>query len=183
MKQQANLRIEAEVWQAYGVLCGRDRLRPHVPVEEFLRVVVDNGSALNVLNMMRGLRKTGVEGFEAYARVLLDWYEHGKYFFVVSGNERASVEGLLLNLLKNVGDPGLRGRIEEALALQPHGRYVEKGGAGVGEIGKDAHEVPRDLEDEGPEDLRARGASVSEIQRKIDELKRAREHAKSAKGS
>ena len=183
MKQRTGVEIEVEVWRAYRQICDREKLRLNVPLEEFLRVVVENGSALNVLNMMRALRKTRAEGFEAYARVLLEWYQNGKYFFPVSGNQRLSVEGLLLNALKDVSDPGLRGRIEEALVLQLHGRYVERRGAGVGETGKEAHEVPRDLEDEGPEDLRARGASVSEIQRKIDELKRARELARRAKGS
>jgi hypothetical protein len=183
VKQRTGVEIEVEVWRAYREICDREKLRRYVPVEEFLRVVVENGSALNVLNMMRVLRKTRAEGFEAYARVLLDWYQRGKYFFPVSGSERLSVEGLLLNALRDVGDPGLRLRIEEALAPPLHGRFIEKRGAEIGENGKEAHEVPNDLKDDGPEDLRARGASVSEIQRKIDELKRARELARRAKGS
>ncbi len=182
MKQRTGVVIEVEVWRAYRELCRRERLRPYFLVEEFLKLVVENGSVVNVLNMMRALRKTRAEGFEAYARVLLDWYQHGRYFFPVSGSERLSVEGLLLNVLKDVGDPGLRGRIEEALALQPQ-RYVEGRGGGVGETGEEAHEVPSDLKDEGPEDLMARGASVNEMQSKIDELKRLRELAKRAKGS
>ncbi len=183
MKQRTGVVIEVEVWRAYRELCRRERLRPYFLVEEFLKLVVENGSVVNVLNMMRALRKTRAEGFEAYARVLLDWYQHGRYFFPISGNERLSVEGLLLNALKDVGDPGLRGRIEEALALQPHRRFVEKRGAEAWETGSKAREVSSGLEDEGPEDLGARGAGVGEMQRKIDELKRLRELAKRAKGS
>jgi hypothetical protein len=183
VKHQANLWVEADVWRAYKELCRGGRVRTYVPVEEFLRVVVENGSVVNVLNMMRVLRKTGAEGFEAYARVLLEWHDHGKYFIPVSGNQRLSVEGLLLNALKDVTDPDLRGRIKEALAPQRLGRYLERRGAEVRETGKEGHEVPSDLENESPEDLRARGASVDEVQRKIDELKRLRELAKRAKGS
>jgi hypothetical protein len=183
MKQQTNLWIEVEVWRAYRELCRGEKLRSSVPLEEFLKVVVENGSPSGVLNMMRAFRKTRAEGFEAYARVLLEWYTKGKRFFRASGSERLSVEGLLLYALKDVGDSNLRGMIEEALAPLPHGGYVERRGAGVGETGKEAHEVPRDLEDESPEDLRARDASASELQSKIDELKRARELARRAKGS
>lgn len=55
-----------------------------------------------------------VSGFDAYARVLLDWYRHGKRFFNSAGEDHASVEGLLLEALKVVSDSGLLQRIEEA---------------------------------------------------------------------
>jgi len=115
MKLQTGVRVEAEVWREYRALCGRERLRPSLPVEEFLRLVLENGSALGFLTVMRGAAKTRVEGVDAYARVLLDWYTHGKRFFHAVGDDEASVEGLLLEALKAVKDSELRQRIEEAL--------------------------------------------------------------------
>jgi hypothetical protein len=76
--------------------------------------VVDNDSALSLLSMMREAAKSRVDGYEAYARVLLDWYTHGKFWINVSDDE-VSVESLLLEALKTVADSDLRRRIEEAL--------------------------------------------------------------------
>ena len=115
MKLQTGVRVEAEVWRAYRALCGRERLRPSVPVEEFLRLALENGSALGFLAVVRGAAKSQPESVEAYARVLLDWYTHGKYFFHAMGEDEAPVEGLLLETLRMVTDSELRRRIEEAL--------------------------------------------------------------------
>ena len=115
MKLQTGVWVEAEVWRAYRALCGRERLRPSVPVEEFLRLVLESGSPLGFLGMMRGVAKARVEGIDAYARVLLDWYTHGKRFFHAVGEDEMPVEGLLLDALKAISDSELRRRIEEAL--------------------------------------------------------------------
>ena len=119
MKVQTGVRIESEVWRAYKVVCGREKLRPSRPVEDFLRLVVENDSALSVLSMIREAAKTRVAGVEAYARVLLDWYMHDKYWLTLRSSddedEEVPVETLLLDALKVVVDPDLRGRIEEAL--------------------------------------------------------------------
>ena len=111
MKLQTGVRVEAEVWRAYRALCSRERLRPSLPVEEFLRLVLENGSALGFLSVVHGAAKTRVEGVDAYARVLLDWYTHGKRFFHAVGEDEAPVEGLLLEALKAVTDSKLRQRI------------------------------------------------------------------------
>ena len=119
MKVQTGVRIEAEVWKAYKAVSSREKLRPSRPIEDFLRLVVDNDSALGVLSMMREAAKTRVAGVEAYARVLLDWYMHDKYWLTLRSSddedEEVPVETLLLDALKVVVDPDLRGRIEEAL--------------------------------------------------------------------
>jgi hypothetical protein len=115
MKMQTGIRLEAEVWQAYRALCSRERLRPSMPVEEFLRLVLENGSALGFLGIARGAAKTQAEGVNAYARVLLDWYTHGKRFFHALGENEAPIEGLLLEALRTVTDSELRRRIEETL--------------------------------------------------------------------
>lgn len=129
MKLQTGVRVEAEVWRAYRALCGRERLRPSVPVEEFLRLVLESGSVLGFLGMIRGVAKARAEGADAYARVLLDWYTHGKYFFHAVGEDEMPVEGLLLDALKAVSDSELRRRVEEALIAKQRQRYFEEKGA------------------------------------------------------
>ena len=116
---QTGVRVDSELWQAYRLLCRREKLRPSKAIEEFLRVMVDADSVMSVLGLMREAARSRVEGLEAYARVLLDWYTHGKFWFHVQGaEEEASVEGLLLDSLKVVADPDLRKRIEEALVAR-----------------------------------------------------------------
>jgi hypothetical protein len=70
--------------------------------------------------------KARVEGHEAYARVLLDWYTLGKFWIEGSGEEELSVETLLLDALKTVANSELRGRIEEALTERQRRIYREK---------------------------------------------------------
>ena len=118
------MRVDADVWGAYRKLCSREKVRPSRPIEEFIRLVLENNSALSLLSMMRGMAKARVEGFEAYARVLLDWYTHEKFWF----GDEVSVEVLLLEALKLVADPELRRQIEEALIAEQRKRYLEKRG-------------------------------------------------------
>jgi hypothetical protein len=114
------MRLEPEVWQAYRELCSQERLRPSRPVEEFLKLVLEKSSATGFLAIGRGAAKAQAEGVNAYARVHLDWYRHGKRFLYVMGENEAPVEGQLLEALKVVTDSELRQRIEEALiAKQP----------------------------------------------------------------
>jgi hypothetical protein len=123
MKVQTGVRIESEVWAAYKAVCAREKLRPSRPIEDFLRLVVDDDSALSVLRMIREAARSRVDGIEAYARVLLDWYLHGKLWLSVSEKEE-SVEALLLDSLKVVVDPDLRRRIEEELVA--HQRRISE---------------------------------------------------------
>ncbi len=95
-----------------------------MPVEEFLRFALENDSALGFLTLVRGATKAHVEGFDAYARVLLDWYMHGKRYFNSAGEDQASVEGLLLEALKVVSDSELLQRIEEALITAQRQRFL-----------------------------------------------------------
>lgn len=177
MKQQTGVRVDAEVWRAYRALCGREKMRPSVPIEEFLRLVLENDSALSLLRLMRGVAKERAEGFEAYARVLLDWYTHGKYWFsTVDDDDDAPVEPLLLEALKVVTDAGLRLRIENALVANQRRRYNEE--KGVAEVEKGVSEEPKvDGETEkaeGYESAKAEGSYDEKVQEKLDELKRLR---------
>jgi hypothetical protein len=120
---QTGIRVDAELWHAYKTICGREKLRPAEPVEAFLRLVVNTDSALSVLSMTREAASARAGGWEAYARVLLDWYTHGMFWFSTSGEDE-SVEALLLDALKMVADSDLRRRIEDALIARQ--RDVEK---------------------------------------------------------
>jgi hypothetical protein len=113
MKLQTGMRVDAELWGAYRKLCSSEKQRPSHPVEEFLRLAVDNDSTMGLLGMMRETARSRVEGCNAHARVLLDWYTHNK-FWIKSRDEDLSVEELLLEDLKMVADANLRSQIEEA---------------------------------------------------------------------
>ena len=130
MKLQTGVRFDAELWRCYRLLCGREKLRPSQPIEDFLKLVVGSDSAMSVLSLMREAAKAQVEGCEAYARVLLDWYTHGKVWIRGAGDEMLSVETQLLDALKVVADPDLRGRIEAALIETQRKNFEKKAGQG-----------------------------------------------------
>jgi hypothetical protein len=127
VKRQTGVRVDSELWLAYRAVCGREKLRPSEPIEEFLRLVVDEDSAVGLLRLIRGMANARVKGAEAYARVLLDWYTHDK-LWVRGAEDDVSVETLLLDALKVVADPDLRGRIEEALVARQRDIYEKKAG-------------------------------------------------------
>ena len=112
MRLQTGVRVEADVWQAYREVCSRERLRPSQAIEDFLRLVVDNDSALSVIGMMREAAKSKAEGVKANARVLLYYFTHGKYWISGRDDEEVSVESLLLDALKAVTDADLGSQIE-----------------------------------------------------------------------
>ena len=113
LRKQAGVRVDVAVWMQYRDLCARERLRPAEPIDGFLRFVLRCGSALAVLPMLD--RCESRSGFDAYARVLLNWYERGMDFITVSDESEASVEHMLLQAVKQVTDPELRRQIEDAL--------------------------------------------------------------------
>jgi len=118
MKKQTGVRIESEVWQAYRASCGRDRVHPSQPIEKFLKLVLDNGSSQGLVTLMKGAAKVQAEGVNAYARILLNWYTHGKHWFHTLGEDDAPVEGLLIEVLKTVTNTELRQQIEETLTTK-----------------------------------------------------------------
>jgi hypothetical protein len=113
LRKQAGVRVDVTVWMQYRDLCARERLRPSEPIDGFLRFVLRCGSAVAVLPMLDRCESSG--GFDAYARVLLKWYERGRDFIAVSDESDAPVEHMLLQAVKQVADPGLRRQIEDAL--------------------------------------------------------------------
>jgi hypothetical protein len=127
LKKQTGVWIDAQVWEAYRSTCSREKLRPSEPIEEFLKLILQTGSALTVSNMMQGMAKARSQGLEAYTRVLLNWYRNGKYWISLSDGDEASVETMLLKALMDVADPQLRREIQEALEKGFDEQADEKG--------------------------------------------------------
>jgi hypothetical protein len=115
MKMQTSIRLDADLWQAYRALCSQEHLRPSAPIEELLKLIVENGSPRAFLSTAKTAAKTQTDGVNAFARVLLNWHTHEKHFYHTLGNDETPVEGQLLEALKTVTDSQLRQQIEEAL--------------------------------------------------------------------
>ena len=128
MKKQTGVWIDVHVWDAYKVLCSREKLRPSEPIEEYLRLILQTGSAVAVSGMVQRMAKARVQSLEAYARVLLSWYKDGKHLISVSDEGEAYVETLLLNALMNVTNAKLRRSIEEALKIGPSKQADQESG-------------------------------------------------------
>ena len=69
-----------------------------------------------LLGLLREAAKFEVVGREAFARVLMDWFLHGK-FWINDGRDDVGVEFLLLDCLKTVSNEELRMQIEDALVV------------------------------------------------------------------
>ena len=113
MKKQIGIWVDAAVWHAYRELCSKERFRPAEPIEKFLQFILHDGSIMVVVNLMNKAEKA--EGFEAYVRVLLEWYKNGKVWLDVTDEDEAPIEPMLLEALKLVANCNLRQEIEEAL--------------------------------------------------------------------
>ena len=113
MKKQIGIWIDAAIWHAYRELCSKERFRPAKPIEKFLQFILHGKSVASVLNLMETAGKA--EGFEAYARVLLEWYRDGKLWMYITDEDEAPIEPMLLEALKRVTDCKLRQEIEEKL--------------------------------------------------------------------
>ena len=118
VKKQTGIWIDNKIWEQYRRLCSDEKLRPAEAIEEFLKLVLRTGSPSTVLDMMKAMEKSRVEGIEAYARMLLDWYTHEKFWIDIEDEKQRSTEQLLLETIKNVQDPQLRRQIEEALVAE-----------------------------------------------------------------
>jgi hypothetical protein len=170
LKKQTGIWVDAPLWEAYRNLCGREKLRPSEPIEEYLRLVLQNGSASTVLNMMRGMADARSKGFEAYVRVLLNLFTHEMYFIEGGGGTARAIEPMLLDALKSVEDAELRQKVEEAFADDVRKRK-EKQEAEDRE--REAEPERHWGEDAGEdEDAENKELSAEELQEKMSELKR-----------
>jgi len=128
LKKQTGVFIDAQVWGSYREVCRREKLRPSEPIEEYLKFVLRNSSALTILSMIQSMTRAEPSAFEAYARVLLNWYKTGRSWIHVTDENEASVEHMLLHSLKDVAEPHLRNEIQETLMITPHKQASGKGG-------------------------------------------------------
>ena len=128
MKVQTGVRVEAYVWQAYRALCSQEHQRPSGPLEECLKLMVENGSPRAFLATAKVSAKMQTEGINAHAGVLLTWYRHGKRFYHTVGNDETSIEGQLLDALRTVTNSELRRQIQEALTSKYQVQSTEKVG-------------------------------------------------------
>jgi len=117
MKKQTGIWVDAQTWQAYRILCNREKLRPAEPLEKFIRFILRDGSALSIMNWLENVGRA--EGLEAYARVLLNWYKNGTYWIMITDEDEAPIQPMLLSALKEVPNPELRREIEDALTIKP----------------------------------------------------------------
>jgi hypothetical protein len=108
------VRVDGAVWDAYKSVCAREELRPNEGVEGFLRVVLEDGSALGVLRMLQRALRVRVESLDDYAQVLLNWYKVGRRWVYSEGRE-VSVDAMLLSVLREVSDSQLRRKIRKTL--------------------------------------------------------------------
>jgi hypothetical protein len=182
MRKQTGLRMNAQVWEAFRDLCSRENLRPNEPIEEFLRLVLHNGSALTVLNAVRGMMGAIPEGFEAYARVLLNWYKNGQLWMRVTDETEASVEPMLLHALKDVADPQLRRDIQEALMIKSRKKACNKdktkkstvmGKLAVSDTSKRIEEIKKQVADQD--------IDAEQAQEMLESIRRIREKLKGDK--
>jgi hypothetical protein len=154
-------------------------MRPAVPVEEFLRLIVRTGSLRTILDMLKGMEKSRVEGLEAYARVLLDWYTHEKFWFYTGDEEQHPTEQLLLEALKNVQDQRLRRQIEEALKAggrreqEEHKRELEEQRREEEKEERERREIFGEEESEEPVETNSKEDSVDieTVKQKIEKMK------------
>jgi len=123
VKLQVGVRVDGEVWGAFKSVCKNEEVREGVVVEGFLRVVLEDGSALGVLRMLQRAFRVRVESLDDYTQVLLNWYKVGRRWVYSEGRE-VSVDAMLLSVLRNVSDPKLRRKIRKALTAK---RHVQKG--------------------------------------------------------
>jgi hypothetical protein len=180
LKKQIGIWVDGEVWRAYRDLCRGERLRPAEPVEEYVRFVLRNGSALAVLNMMRGMERARSEGLEAYARVLLNWYANGRDWISVTEENQAPIEPMLLQALKDVSDPQLRRQIEEALMIKPRKKASGRKEAEKA-VDRESEVKREDEKADESKDAKKDTLSDDELQKHMDELKKLRELIKGAK--
>jgi len=112
LKTQIGVSISASTWNAYKSLCSREKLRPAEGIEEFLKAVNNKGSILTVMSQIQ--ERENDEGFKAQIRVLMEWWRIGDYWYHDNGKDK-TVEGTLLQKLREIHDPQLRAEVEALL--------------------------------------------------------------------
>ncbi|MCK4478161.1 hypothetical protein KAU88_06505 [Candidatus Bathyarchaeota archaeon] len=113
LKTQIGVWIDSATWNAYKMLCSREKLRPAEGLEEFLKVVNCEGSVAAALQLLRSTADD--EGVKAQVEVLMKWSRQGKYWFYDNRGKQVNIKGVLLEKLGKIRDPRLRAEVEALL--------------------------------------------------------------------
>ena len=100
-------RFDPELYEKFKRVASAGGYTVTAAFERFMQVTVDVGCLV--------FPERDVAGFEAEARVLLDWLGKGKRFYRGEGGEDVNVAGRLVWLLTKVRSAELRSTMEELL--------------------------------------------------------------------
>lgn len=106
-KVYMGFRFGRELYAGFKRLTGAAGFTVTGAFERFMESCIESGVLV--------FPEVGVEGFEAEARVLIDWLRKGKRFYRVEGGVEVNIPGRLLCLLSKVRDSALRREMEEEL--------------------------------------------------------------------
>jgi len=100
-------RFDPELYAGFKRLASSGGCTVTGAFERFMSVCVEGGGLVFPERM--------VVGFEAEARVLVDWLQKGKRFYRGEGGEEVNIAGRLVWLLAKVRNVELRSSIEDVL--------------------------------------------------------------------
>jgi hypothetical protein len=100
-------RFDPELYAAFKLLTSAGGYTVTSAFERFMTRCVESGGLV--------FPERGVEGFEAEARVLVEWLRRGKRFYRGEGGVETNISGRLLLLLPKMREAGLRREIEDEL--------------------------------------------------------------------
>ena len=100
-------RFDPELYEEFKRLASGGGYTVTAAFERFMQICVDGGALV--------FPERDVAGFEAEARVLLDWLGKGKRFYRGEAGEEVNVAGRLVWLLTKVRNSELRSNMEEVL--------------------------------------------------------------------
>ncbi len=106
-KVSKNFRFDPKVYGCFKRLVGVGGFTVTGAFERFMVCCVGGGVLV--------FPDCGVEGFEAEARVLVDWLGKGRRFYRGEGGVEVNISGRLVWLLPKVRDAKLRDELEETL--------------------------------------------------------------------
>jgi hypothetical protein len=107
VKVLMSFRFDSALSENFRKLSQANKMPMTQALERFMHCCVDFGALV--------FPDKGVEGFEAEARVLVDWLGKGKRLYRDASGREINISGRLVWLLSKVSDANLRRGMEEAL--------------------------------------------------------------------
>ncbi len=106
-KEFKGFRFDSNLYGDFKKLASKEGTTVTAAFERFMTCCITDGAL--------SFPKKEAGGFEAEARVLIDWLSKGKHFYRNPKGEEINICGRLIELLGKVSTPQLRLQIEEAL--------------------------------------------------------------------